>query len=63
MDLNKRDVESLRVVLINRDDIIVDGRRHDYCEELLLNTVYWLVFGGLLIMIDIVIFNMYFPKN
>ena len=49
-----KDVESLRVVHNN------DSSWRGFWKVLLLNAVCSLMFGGLLIVIDITIFNIYF---
>ena len=53
-----KDVESLRMVVIDKVDNHSSWRA--FGKELLLNAVCSLLFGGLLIVIDITIFNIYF---
>ena len=63
-----KDVESLRVIVINRDDIVVDSRfgKYGFCKELLLHVVSSLLLGGTMIVAVVVssnIFHSYLAKN
>lgn len=56
-----KDVESLRVVLIDRDDIVVETRfgKHGFCKELLLQVVSALLLGGAMIAAMIISTNLF----
>lgn len=57
-----KDVESLRVVFLNRDDIVVESRfgKCGFCKELLIHIVSSLLVVGGLIVATIISSNIFY---